>query len=364
MGKIPFSTAELAVRDSFFMMGCQVDERATPLTPKENFVDMLHNRPHWQASVFDYQYLFPKCVPDNPAKGNVSDEKLPPELLGGQDMFGISWEYVPSIGGSTVRPGAPLLADANEWPDKVVFPTQAVIDSWDWEGCKKTADKNMREPYLWEPVICTGWFERLISFMDFGEAAMAMIDEDQRDAIKALFARLSELYIRLIDKFRAVFPGRIGAVCLHDDWGHQRGIFFSPEVVREMIVPYMKKVTDYCHSLGMYTECHSCGKVDALLPCYIEAGFDMLECQPLLDFAADVPRYGARIKLHYSPEVPAPGASEAEYRAAAQRFVETVSAFGKPVIMESYYSNPMTPAFLEEVYRCSRVRCEALYHND
>lgn len=362
MGKIEFSEQEMEVLDSFLSMGTEIRERRTPVTPKENFEAMLRNEPHWQTSIYDYMYLFPKCVPDNPAKGNVSDEKLPASMLGGKDMFGIEWEYVEDIGGSTVRPGTPLLADANEWYDKVVFPTKEVIDSWDWEGCKANAEKNMRAPYLWEPVICTGWFERLISFMDFEEAAVAIIDEDQQDAIKELFDRLSDLYIMLIDKYIEVFPGKIGAVCLHDDWGHQLGIFFSPDTVREMIVPYMKKVTDYCHSLGIYTECHSCGKVDALLPCYIEAGFDMLECQPLIDFATAVPKYGDKLKMHVSPEVPAPGASKEEYREAARRFVDQVCSYGKPVIMEGYYSNPMTPEFMEELYRCSRVRFEELFH--
>ena len=362
MGKIIFSEKEMEVRDSFISMGTEVRERNTPVTPKENFEAMLRNEPHWQVSIYDYMYLFPKCVPDNPAKGNVSDEKLPVSMLGGKDMFGIEWEYVEAIGGSTVRPGTPFLSDANEWYEKVVFPTKEVIDSWDWKGCKENADRNMREPYMWEPVICTGWFERLISFMDFEEAAIAIIDEDQQDAIKELFDRLSDLYIMLIDKFMEVFPGRIGAVCLHDDWGHQRGIFFSPATVREMIVPYMKKVTDYCHSKGLYTECHSCGKVDPLIPCYIEAGFDMLECQPLLDFGEVVPKYGDKLKMHVSPEVPEAGATEAEYREAARKFIDQVCSYGKPVIMEGYYSNPMRHEFLEEIYRYSRIKFGDVYH--
>ncbi len=362
MGRINFSKDELEVKDKFFYMGTDIWERQTPITPKENFEAMLHNEPHWQTSIYDYMYLFPKCVPDNPAKGNVSDEKLSTDQLGGKDMFGIEWEYEVEIGGSTVRPGAPLLEDANDWPDKVVFPTKEVIDSWDWEECKRNAEKGLREPYLWEPVICTGWFERLISFMDFAGAAVAIIDEDQQDAIKELFQRLSDLYIMLIDKYMEVFPGKIGAVCLHDDWGHQRGIFFSPDTVREMIVPYMKQVTDYCHSKGLYTECHSCGKVDTLLPCYIEAGFDMLECQPLLDFAKVVPLYGDQLKMHVTPDVPEPGASEEEYRAAARAFIDLVCSYGKPVIMEGYYANPMPPEFLEEIYHYSRIKFEDLYH--
>lgn len=178
--------------------------------------------PLWQASINDYHHLFPQCVPDNPAKGNASDAKLAPEQLGGKDMFGIVWEYEPKIGGSTVRPGNPLLEDANDWYDKVVFPTREVVDSWDWAGCKRNADETDEKDFFWKPVICTGWFKRLISFMDFQNAAMALIDPDQADAVKDLFEHLSDLYIMLIDKyieagfdFDTVIPQYSGRIIFH-----------------------------------------------------------------------------------------------------------------------------------------------------
>ena len=46
-------------------------------------------------------------------------------------MFGVDWEYIPVAGGSMIRPGKPLLKDANEWYEKVKFPD---IESWDWEN--------------------------------------------------------------------------------------------------------------------------------------------------------------------------------------------------------------------------------------
>ena len=41
---------------------------------------------------------------------------------GGPDMFGIEWEYVPVAGGSMVRPGTPLLEDANDWNQILKLP--------------------------------------------------------------------------------------------------------------------------------------------------------------------------------------------------------------------------------------------------
>lgn len=357
MSKIRFLEDEMQIKGSETVFGCSLNIHNTPVSAKENMKRMIEGEPVWQASTFDYQYLFPRCVPDNPAKGNVSDAKLSADELGGFDMFGIEWEYVEQVGGSTVRPGNPLLEDVNEWKSKVKFPTKEVIDSWDWEGAVQAANEQLKDDYFWEVVICTGWYERLISFMDFENAAVAMIDEDQEDAIKELFDKLSDLYIVLIDKYLECFPGKIDAVCLHDDWGHQNGIFFSPDTVREMILPYMKKVTDYVHEKGMKTECHSCGKVDRLLPCYIEAGFDMLECQPLLDFDTIVRTYGDKIKVHMPPtKVPSQDASKEEQIKSAHEYVDKIISLGNPIIMENYYSPVFPPVFTDEIYRYSRIR--------
>ena len=357
MTKLKFQEKEIVLEKRRNVFGCELTDFDTPITPRDNILCALKGNPVWLPSTFDYGYFFPRCVPDNLAKGNVSDYRLLPDELGGFDMFGIDWEYVLQVGGSTVRPGKPLLDDANQWEDKVTFPTKEVIDSWDWETAKINADTFMRKKDFWEIVICTGFYERLISFMDFEGAAIAMIDEEQKNAVKELFDKLANLYILLIEKYLEVFgQENMDAVCLHDDWGHQRGIFFSPDTLREMVVPYMKKVTDFIHSKGMLAECHSCGKVDPLIPLYIEAGFEMLECQMLLDFDTVIPAYGDRLMFHLSPEVPEQGASDREQIHAARAFVDKMIRYGHPILMDNYYSVPpvLSRVFTDEVYRYSR----------
>lgn len=358
MAKYEFREKELQTGKTRMVFGCEMTDYDTPITPLENLLLSLKGEPVWLPSTFDIGYLYPLCVPDNPAKGNVSDAKLPPEQLGGKDMFGVEWEYVPEVGGSTTRPGHALFSDANDWYDKVVFPTKEVIDSWDWESAKENAKVVMREKDFWEVVICTGFFERLISFMDFEDASVAMIDEDQQDAVKDLFDKLADLYIMLIEKYLDVFGDKIDGVCLHDDWGHQQGILLSIDTIREMVVPYMQKVTDFIHSKGLVTECHSCGRVDLLVPLYIEAGFQMLECQYILDFDTLVPKYGDRLMMHVTPDnVPAPDAPEEEHIQSARAFVDRMIAYGNPFLMDNYYAPyPLTKTFDDEVYRYSRKR--------
>jgi hypothetical protein len=42
--------------------------------------------------------------------------------------------------------------------------------------------------------------------MDFEGAILAMIDEDQKDAVNAFFEKLTDLYIKLYDKMMTYFP--------------------------------------------------------------------------------------------------------------------------------------------------------------
>jgi hypothetical protein len=98
-------------------------------------------------------------------------------------MFGIEWEYIAQVGGSMVRPGKPFIEDANELADKVVWPD---IDKWDWEGCAKANVEYLSKPNFNICWFLNGWYERLISFMDFEGAVVAMIDEDQRTPSRTL----------------------------------------------------------------------------------------------------------------------------------------------------------------------------------
>ena len=358
-GYTMFSEKELersAIRDR---SGESVPVYHTPVTPKENYLLTLRRKPVWQASVFDFEYMLPSCVPDNVARGSASDAVLPPEARGGYDMFGVKWEYVPSVGGSTVRPGNPLFTNANEWTHKLCFPTRETIASWDWMSYVKHA-RSLDERFIWEPVIFTGWFERLVSFMDFSDAALALVDPDQREAVTALFDRLSDVYILLIDQYISLFPRKISAFNIHDDWGHQRGQLFSLDTAMEIIVPAMKKVTDHLHAQGLAAEIHSCGKVDGLMPAYIAAGFDLLQCQPILDYDVVVPQYGDRIIFHVALDgVPAEDSPDDAYRACARRFIDRALWLGQPVIMKTYYTPRLAPAFWEEFYQYARIRfCE------
>ena len=351
-----FDPKELEVTGQTHTLHGSVPMYNYPVTMGEAFIAAVRDRkPIWEISGIESQIFTPRLIPDNVARALVFEAK-PFDALkdgGGKDMFGIDWEYSPVAGGSMVRPGKPFMDDMNDWEDKIVWPD---VDSWDWEGSAKenkdyvSTGKNIQ---VW---FQTGWFERIISFMEFEGAIMALFDEDQQDAIHAFFDKLSDLYINIIDHFVKYFP-QVTSFYMHDDWGSQKETFFSPALVEEMIVPHMKKVTDHIHKIGRCAELHSCGQIMKQVPNMIKAGWDTWSGQVMNDTQAIYEQYGDKIVIGVIPEQFDPETtSEEEQRRLAREFAEKFCDPKKPSVVNLYGTACLTDAYREELYKQSRIR--------
>ncbi len=357
MNKIPFDEKELKVVAEIPAFGGGTTPLYDVPVSRREAVNAVYKdkQPIWMLAGGEQNIFTPALIPDNGARGFVFEGvPYPREKFGGKDMFGVEWEYVDVAGGSMVKPGNPLLEDVNDWKEKIVMPD---IDSWDWAGSaaqNKEYLSNGNNNLFWLLNGC--WFERLISFMDFEEAAVAMIDEEQEDALKELFHELTSLYMRIVDKAVEYFD--IDGFCIHDDWGSQMAPFFSEAAARNLLLPEMKRFVAHCHEKGKYIELHSCGHVEDRCQIFAEAGFDTWTPMAMNDTIKLYEEYGDKIAIAvvydkpFDPET----ATEEEQRAAARDFVER---FTKPGKLASYslYNAPglMTPAFREELYKASRI---------
>lgn len=344
-----------------------------PMSPKEACRLMYQKKAPWEIeSITDVEAAIfnPYVIPDNVARALVMDASVDPNVkpTGGKDMFGIEWEYVPVAGGSMVRPGSPTVEDANDLEGFIKWPD---INEWDWEGCRKLnegllaayKDKCINTWFL------TGFYERLISMMDFENAVVALIDEEQQDAVHAFFDKLTDLYIKIVDKMLEYFP-EIDVFYIHDDWGSQKSSFFSPDTAKEIIVPYMKRLNDHIHSKGRFCHLHSCGCLMNQVENFIEAGWDAWDPQPMNDTVELYKNYGDRIVIGVIPPAHKWG-SEEEEKAFAREFASQTCKPGKVSMLSMYASNAMSimmgadpilsPTFLDEYYKLSR---EAYVNND
>jgi len=351
---IPFNQKEIdeAVKfEGFF--GRVFKTYKYPCTPKEAMIAMYQRDPIWQITGSETQLFAPDVIPDNIARGMVVDGSHYPPAKDhdlNPDMFGIIWEFIASANGAMVRPGKPALSDANDWKTVIKFPD---IDSWDWEGSAKRNAEYLKSDRYVQVWFQTGWFERLISWMDFEAAAFALLDDDQQDAVKEIMFALSDLYIRIFEKMLRYFP-EIDGFCIHDDWGGQKSCFFSPEIGEEIIVPAMKKVTDYLHSKGKFCDLHSCGQAIKQVGNMAKAGWDSWSGQPMNDTQKEYELYGDKIIIGVIPDSLPENVSDDEARAAAKAYVDKFCKPGK-VSMLNAQAGGLTEAFNDEVYKLSRI---------
>lgn len=323
-----------------------------PITPRENLKRVLSGQkpcwiPHTGWAFCDVNNFRPRLIRDNYVTHIVLDgeDTITYDSLTLKSWFNLEWVFVPTAGGATVKPGSPLIEDMNDWEKLIVWPD---LDALDWKGMGEKNKAYLDTPQFNELGILDGFWERLMSLMDVSGAAIALVDEEQQDAVKAFFDKYADFLIDYIRRVKEVCP--IDGVLIHDDWGTQNGPFFSLETAREMLVPYIKRVVDYIHSEGMYYEQHSCGNCTQLVPAYIEIGVDFWNPQPMNDLSVIIPQCrGTRLHIATDHAPLQEDASEEEIRQAARDFVDRYQE--ENVI---YASMMPHPAFLEELYRYSR----------
>ncbi len=357
MNKIPFDEKELEVTEEIpaFFPGMPPTRiyGKRPISAKENFRLTYEGKQLWIPISGDSTFFCPSVVPDNIARGFVFAGEAFDNVKngGGPDMFGIDWVYVPSAGGSMVQPGNPTLLDANDWEKVIKFPD---VRSWDWaKSVELNKDYVSKDRWLVFWILSGAWFERLVSFMDFDAAVMALIDEDQQEAVHALFTKTTQVMCDLVDVALEYFP-EIDSFTVHDDWGSQAQPFFSYDTAMEMIVPHMKVLTDHIHSKGKIADMHSCGHTEKRVECYIAAGWDSWSPQPMNDSAKLFDEYGDKIIIGAAPELEV-GMTPEQQGEAGKKYAERFIAPGKSVHLGYGSVQPSAPEFYEELYKTSRL---------
>jgi hypothetical protein len=110
----------------------------------------------------------------------------------------------------------------------------------------------------------------------------------RRDFVYQIFEQQCRIGLENLEKIHAVVGNKVTAAFVTGtDFGTQNGPFISPRAYRDLFKPFHKQVNDWVHQHTTWkTFIHSCGSVRALLPDFIEAGFDILN--PVQCSAADM----------------------------------------------------------------------------
>lgn len=327
-----------------------------PEDSRQGMRDLYAGKGVWIPTNVETQNFCPQIIPDNIARGMVIEKnRIPVEQYGGPDMFGVRWTYVPAVEGSMEDPDqGHLFDDANDWEDVLVFPD---VDSWDWAGSAEANKEwldNGKDNRFW--LLNGAGFERLISFMGFEDAAVALIDEDQTEALQALLDRLADLYCDIIDHVAGYYGDAVSSFHYHDDWGTQKDPFFSVDVASELFVAPAKKITDRMKYHGIIADLHSCGMVGPQIENIIAAGWQSWQPMAINNTQELYEKYGDKIILGVADDPLPKGATIEEQQAQAEAFIERFYSPEKPCTFSRYSVNNLTDAYREALYRASRMK--------
>jgi len=138
-------------------------------------------------------------------------------------------------------------------------------------------------------------FERAWTLRGFAQLLMDLVEhpafvEDLLDAIVEHNLRVMER--SLAYDFEMYYFG--------DDYGSQRGLLMSPATWRRLFKPRLARFFEFAHRHGKKTGLHCCGRVQELLPDFIEIGLDLFNpFQPEVMDARETKRqYAGKIAFY------------------------------------------------------------------
>jgi uroporphyrinogen-III decarboxylase len=94
-----------------------------------------------------------------------------------------------------------------------------------------------------------------------------------------LLDMILEYRIQHIDEAARRFGDRVHGIFLTDDWGTQKNTFVSTAILHEFFLGRYRQLFDTIHAHGWHVILHSCGRINAFVPSFIDVGVDVLNMQ-------------------------------------------------------------------------------------
>ncbi len=120
-------------------------------------------------------------------------------------------------------------------------------------------------------------FERLHMLHGFPQTLADLYYEPAK--IEKVLDMILEFKLGLFAELHRRYPGRIDGLFCTDDWGTQQAPFIRGQMFRDFFLHRYRVLTDAAHGYGWHYILHSCGKVNALIPNFLEMGVDVLNLE-------------------------------------------------------------------------------------
>ena len=120
-------------------------------------------------------------------------------------------------------------------------------------------------------------FSRLHKLRGFAATMEDFYVEPER--VHRVLDMIVDFKVRQCEELKRRFGGRIHGLFVADDWGTQAGPFVGKKLFDEFFAPRYRVIFDAIHACGWHVILHSCGRINALVPSFLDLGVDVLNMQ-------------------------------------------------------------------------------------
>jgi uroporphyrinogen decarboxylase len=229
------------------------------------------------AGVSDVYRIFVLPPREGRAPGATVEKKVRPSS-GRYDEWGCMWTSISESGTDMGQVTNIPIDDWDKW-ESYAMPDPKAEGRFDGlEEALKKAEKKGLYVQLNSPHCI---FERMHFLRGFENTLMDCYLEP--GMISDMASKLADFQIGIIEEAYRLSRGRIHCYDTTDDWGSQNSLLISPDIFRKIFKPQYKRIVDRCHELGMDVRFHTDGKINDIIPDFIELGIDILNIhQPRL----------------------------------------------------------------------------------
>ena len=167
------------------------------------------------------------------------------------------------------------------WPD----PAQA--DYAEYEQAGQHLPAGMKGVFYSGPIF--QWIWMLMGFEAFCIALRENIE-----LIRRLFHWVGQTRLQLLENALRRFSD-IGAVWILDDIAYSEGLIVSPQLIREFLFPWFRKIRDVCDARDLPLIYHSDGAYWQVLDDILDLGFNAIHPIEPKGMGADIPELKERI---------------------------------------------------------------------
>ena len=230
-----------------------------------------------EGDVYRIFVLPPKDKRDNSKPVSVKKKIRP--ISGAYDEWGCLWESTDSTGSDMGQPVNIPIVDLEEDLPNFQFPDPKAEGRF--EGLEEALDEaEAQQKYVQLNSPHCIW-ERMHFLHGYQPCMEDILMEPELS--EELINKLKDFQIGIIEEAWRLGKGRIHCYDTTDDWGSQLSTMISPNTFRELFKPAYVELFKCAHDCGMDVRFHTDGKVNALIPDFIDMGADIINIhQPRL----------------------------------------------------------------------------------